>query len=140
MALPQPAGDPRAYKTFGVRAPLATHHRKATCEEVGCADFRYGWKLRWDVLSEADRHLITHCGRKYVIDQEWVVFEAGQPCFRYDTHRIRLDRPELFLVKGSHLSMGAAQTGGAFVHKNAEDWVDDFKESTQAAVDQIERG
>jgi hypothetical protein len=136
--IPQPAGDPRLYKTFGIRAPSATHFRKATCEEVGCADFQYGWKLRWDVLGEQDRHLITHCGRKYVIDQEWIIFEAGQPCFRFDLHKTRIDRPELFLVKGTHMSLPSG--GNVRQHKNAEDWTDDFKNTTQATVDQIERG
>lgn len=136
--LPQPAGDPRLYKTFGIRAPSSTHFRKATCAEVGCADFQYGWKLRWDVLSEQDRHLITHCGRKYVIDQEWIIFEAGQPCFRFDLHKTRTDRPELYLVKGTHLSV---PSGGAIrQHKNAEDWTDDFQTTTQAAVDELEKG
>lgn len=138
--LPQPAGDPRSYKTFGIRAPLSTHFRKATCEEVDCADWRYGWKLRWDVLSESDRHLITHCGRKYVIDQEWIIFEAGQPCFRFDVHRTRVDRPELYLVKGSHMSMASRHAGGAMQHKNVEDWIDDFQNTTDKVVQQLKEG
>lgn len=138
--MPQPAGDPRAYKTFGIRAPLSTHFRKATCDEVDCESFRYGWKIRWDVLSEQDRHLITHCGRKYVIDQEWVIFEAGQPCFRYDTHRIRNDRPELFLVKDSHMSMSSLAAGGATQHKRVADWIDDFHSTTDKVVQQLKEG
>lgn len=135
--LPDPQMRPDAYATFGIRAPRSTHFRKATCVEVDCPEWRYGWKLRWDVMGEQDRYLLTHCGRKYTVDQEWIVFEAGQPCFRESKHQTRLERPEIFLRKNVHMSVRGQ---GRIVHKNPEDWADDFMNTTQAAVEEIERG
>jgi hypothetical protein len=115
------------HKTFRIKAPLATHFRAFTPEEIAagdacrltdCPSYLTGWKLRWDVLSEADRHLATHCGRAYRIDQEWIVFEPGQACFRAPDHRLRIDRPELFLVRDGRAP--------ARVHDNADNWADDL--------------
>jgi hypothetical protein len=65
-------------------------------------------------------------------------FEAGQRCFDAGNHRARLDRPELYLVRGG--DWRGNPTGEQRQHANAADWVEDFGEHQQRIADQIERG
>jgi len=136
--LPDPQMPAGAYTTFGIRVPRATHFRPATCEETDCPEWRYGWKIRWDVLTEQQRYDLEHSPWHFTTDAEWAVFEAGQPCFRFRSHSVRIDKPEIFLKKNLHMSSAAGAT--AYRHKNAQDWTDDFMNTTQAAVDEIGRG
>ena len=124
------------HRTYRISAPLGTHFRVPTpdevrsgraCTLVGCLPYQNGWRLRWDVLTEQQRHDATHSGRKYVLTQvseleNWLVFEAGQPCFAAPSHRIRVGRPDIFVVRD-----GAATPR---VHTRAEDWRDDMHEHT----------
>jgi hypothetical protein len=93
-----------AMQTHVIAAPLATHWRTATCEEVQCAAYLNGWKLALTGLDEGDIWQARNCGRRYVEVPDdggpVLVFEPGQPCFKTSKHRIRTDRPELFVVRG----------------------------------------
>jgi len=95
-----PAGQMR---THHILAPAATHWRKATCEEVGCLAYQHGWSLALTGLDEDDIWQARNAGRSYREETgdagPMLVFEPGQPCFRTSTHRIRIDRPEIFLVR-----------------------------------------
>ena len=134
------------HKTFRIKAPLETHFRRPTpediatgraCRSAGCPDYERGWRLRWDVLSEPDRHLATHSGRAYRLEsvselENWLVFEAGQPCFRASTHLVRLDVPEIFVVRDGRNTPR--------VHSRPEDFTEDMQEHTDRVVTARERG
>lgn len=94
-----------AMQSYGILAPLESHWRRASCEEIGCVDHHYGWVLPLEGLDAGDIWQARNCGRRYhqQTNEDGKVFlhyEAGQPCFRARTHRIRIDRPELFVVRG----------------------------------------
>lgn len=78
--------------------------RPATCAETGCLDYRNGWKIRINALSDPDLHAMRVSGRRYTVldvaeGETYWVFEAGQPCFRASTHQAPVDKPELYLVR-----------------------------------------
>lgn len=89
--------------THQIVAPLSTHFRRATCEEVDCAAWRHGWLLPLTGLDEQDRHLARTSGRRFTVcevdGQEALQFEAGQSCFKASTHRVSLEREPVFLVQ-----------------------------------------
>ena len=101
----EPALPAHAMKTYQIYSPISTHYRPATCAEVQCAAYEHGWRTRVEGLDPQLLHTARTSGRKYVEvraaeGETWLVFEAGQSCFRVSTHRISLDRPEHYLVRG----------------------------------------
>lgn len=121
-------------RRYRINAPLDTHFRQATCAEVDCPQYLMGWKLRYDTLSEQNKHLVTHCGRSFRITDggSWIEFEAGQQCFAYSKHLTRIDKPENFLVREGR--------GAALVHASADDWIDDLHTHTDQVSEQKQRG
>lgn len=114
-----------------------THElRKATCEEVGCRDYQFGWRIRVDALAEKDLHAMRESKRRYrevniAEGETWWVFEGGQPCFRAALHKLPVDRPELYLVGGR---------GDVQRYDRADQWVDDLHDRTSKIVDKIQEG
>jgi len=132
-----------AYKTYRILAPQSTHFRLAKCAEVGCPAYLNGWRVRVEGLPPQLVHTARNSGRRYVEQsvaegETWLVFEAGQPCFKAAEHRLRLDRPELYVVQGG--DWRGNPTGETRTHATAADWVDDFGEHQQRIAEQIERG
>jgi len=121
-------------RRYRISAPLDTHFRQATCAEVDCPQYLMGWKLRYDTLSEKDKHLVTHCGRSFRITDggAFIEFEAGQTCFAYRRHRTRIDKPEHFLVREGR--------GAVLMHASADDWTDDLHTHTDKVSEQKQRG
>lgn len=77
--------------------------RRATCEEIGCLDYRTGWRIRIDALKPEDLAAMRMSGRHFTVldvsaDEHWWLFEAGQQCFKAAAHQAPVGRPELFLV------------------------------------------
>jgi hypothetical protein len=140
----EPAMPPAAYKTYRIVAPPATHFRPASCAEVSCPDFLKGWQVRVEKLSAELLHAAKTSGRRYrelhvAEGENWLVFEAGQPCFQAGEHRTRLDRPELYVVQdGDH--RGNPRRTEARRHANAADWVDDFAEHQSKLGDEQQKG
>lgn len=126
----QPKLAPASYKTYGIAAPKQTHRRKATCEEVNCGAYLRGWVTilptsRPDLIA-----LLKNSGRRYVETPQAggmveFKFEAGQACFDVAKHTVRLDRPELYLVRGGDWR---AKTTPVRLHDEPEHWVEDFSE------------
>ena len=145
LSRPEPKMPAHAYKTYGMVAPISTHFRKATCAEAACQHFANGWRVRVEGLSPQDVHLAKNCGRRYtehhVAEGEtWLVYEAGQPCFRESEHRVRVtDRPPLYVVRDGDYR-GNPRGTKTRVHHSPDNWLDDFATHQQAIVDEIAKG
>ena len=135
-----------AVKTFGIKAPKHSHFRPATCAEVDCSMYLTGWKSTIDETSELGQeqayYIRNGSGRRFTEDRNTApgmtvfVFEAGQKCFR--AHDQRLDKPELFIVRGG--DWRGNPTGEFRQHANAADWVDDFGNHQDQLADQLNKG
>jgi hypothetical protein len=140
----QPQMGAEAYKTYSIVAPVSSHFRPATCAETDCPDYLNGWRVRVDGLPADMLHAARTSGRKYVEvrvaeGETWLHYEPGQPCFRADEHRVRLDKPELFLVRDGDFR-GNPRGTKTRMHQRPELWVEDFGEHQQTIAEQIERG
>lgn len=130
-----------AVKTYQILQPTATHFRPATCEEVECANHVNGWKTIVPVRSDlADA--VRSSGRVFteeVIDGGLVEFrfKPGQQCFRAASHRISLQRDQLFMVRRGDWR---GFEGPALQHRSAADWVDDFASHQDRLNTKIGRG
>lgn len=133
-------------QTFQVEAPRATHTRRASCEEVECGAYLRGWRMKIDLATELGQnqaYYIKHqSGRAYKkIDfQDGLVtleFKSGQPCFA--EHRVRIDRPEIYRVKGGDFRGNPLRTP-VRTHKKPEYWVEEFAENQDRLRTQMERG
>lgn len=142
----QPALPATDVKTYAIAAPVETHFRPATCGEVDCAAHRSGWKTTVDVgtdLGRGQAHYIrTESGRRFTEESltgtlVTFYFEAGQRCFAQ--HQVRLDRPEIFLVRDGDWR-GNPRGTETRIHATGEDWVDDFATHQERVADQIRRG
>lgn len=141
MSYLDPRLPSRFYKSYRILAPAPTHFRPATCAEVDCPPYLHGWRTRVEGLPPELVHTARTSGRRYtemhVAEGEtWLIFEAGQPCFKASEHRVRIDRPEIYIVADGdrRASMNHRR------HANAADWVEDFGENQQRLADQAERG
>lgn len=144
---PSPYG-PEAFKTYEIRAPLASHWRIATCEEVACEAYVGGWITEVDIRTplgqfQAD-YIRQRSGRAF--REEWTApsivaftFEAGQRCFASDTHRVRVDRAEFYLVRAGDWRT-EARSAWTRRHARPEDWVEDFAEHQGRLAEIRERG
>lgn len=140
-----PALPAHAFQTYQVAAPPSTHWRAATCAEAGCEALRRGWRSVIDErtpLGQRQSHYIRReSGRKFSEHRDDVgmtvfEFEAGQRCFAQ--HQLRLDRPEIYLVRGG--DWRGNPSGQVRKHANAADWLDDFADHQGRLADTIERG
>jgi len=138
-----PAMPAAAYQTYQVSSPLATHWRAATCAEVDCPHHMHGWATT--VLPDsADEAAIKGAGRHWTVREILpgglvrYLFGPGQACFAASRHRIQLDRPEVFTVRGGDFR--GNPTGMHRRHANAADFIDDFGEHQQRIADAQEKG
>ena len=129
-----PAIGPEAYQTFQVTAPLSTHWQERPCDGKGvdCDAAERGWKMVIDLNTslgrEQARYIKQQSGRKYEIAEQkdgvvTLVFPGGQPCFA--RHRVRIDRPETYLVRGGDFR-GNPTGRKTRVHTKPEHWVEEF--------------
>lgn len=93
-------------------------------------------------IEEARAYYIRHLsGREFTEHRDetgYTVFDftAGQECFA--PHKVRIDRPEIFVVRGGdHRGNPTRETK---VHDRSEDWVEDFAYHQDAIATRIERG
>lgn len=130
-----------AVQTYSAVAPLATHWRDATCEEVDCESHQYGWVTRVPAGSELADEVRSLRGRYHFVETREegtavFTFPPGQSCFRSSTHKVPLERDPLYLVR-----MGDWRGyQGTRVHKRPGDWVEDFATHQQRLAERIERG
>ena len=119
-----------AMKTYAIHAPISTHHRKATCQEVDCDAYAHGWKTVLDVTTDLGvrqaKYITGKSGRAHsVVNRGLAVeftFPAGQECFA--SHTVPLEREPLYVVRGGDFR--GNPRGTAPRQLSAPNWVDDF--------------
>lgn len=138
----QPRMGVRAYKTYAVRVPRATHTRPATCEEYGCLAMRNGWVTKIDVSTDHGRrqagYIERGSGRRCTrVDAGALLtytFPAGQECFA--SHRVQA-RPGIYVIQDGDYR-GNPTGRKALVSERS--WLDDFGEHQQGLAEQQGRG
>lgn len=142
----QPQMPAQAYKTYELRAPVASHFRPATCAEVDCPAHLHGWRTVIDETSPLGQfqasYIRKESGRAHVEHRDDAgmtvfTFEPGQRCFASGDHRLTLEREPICLVRGGDWR---ADTGLMRRHVHPEDWVDDFATHQDRIADQIQKG
>lgn len=142
-----PSAPAGAYKTYQILAPAQTHYRPGTCVEVRCEAYLGGWRTVVDEttdLGQKQAHYIRHDRTRRHVEEQlldgrtsfW--FGPGQVCFRAGEHRVRLDRPEIYVVRGGDWRGNPG--GQRRQHANAADWVDDFAEHQDRLKTAVEKG
>lgn len=137
-----PILDPRGYKTYSIHAPISTHFRKATCAEVDCPDYLNGWRVRLEILNPEQRVWVRQTGRRFTEHairqgETWLIFEAGQPCFRATEHRARVEREELYVIRDGDTR---GNPTGRVDRVTGQQWNDDFGEHQQRLADLQQKG
>lgn len=130
---PEPGLPSSAYQSYGFRAPLQTHYRQGTCDEVDCPAWLAGWTTTVPAGSELEGMVRRACAGledgvrrpfREVTEGERVtfVFEPGTTCFRANEHKVRLERESVFVVSdGDHRSRKLRH-----IYDRPDQWVDDF--------------
>lgn len=147
---PTPALDPRHMMTFQIEAPVSRGRwwRRATCAEVGCAQYLNGWTTTIDertTLGQAQgRYIRRESGRGFTVarDEQGMTvftFHPGQRCFQSGDHRVRnLDVPEIHVARGG--DWRGNPTGQLVRHSGPGPWLDHLHTTTSAVVDLHNKG
>jgi hypothetical protein len=127
----QPAMGPAAYKTFAIRAPLATHWNILTCADAGCEAHEYGWDSLIDETTGLGRRQAAYirgeAARRFTEERQAdgltrFSFPAGQRCFA--EHKTRNTRPERYVERGGDFR--GNPTGERREHREPGDWQESF--------------
>jgi hypothetical protein len=130
-----PALGVQHYQTWTVAKPLATHTRPATCPEYGCDAHLNGWATIVPSSSDTERLLVQACTgqldghRRHYSEQPAgpglteYRFEPGQMCFAVATHRVSLERPELYIIRDGDWRQ---HLGNTRRYDRADQWTDDM--------------
>jgi hypothetical protein len=138
----EPVLPPGAYQTYEATAPLATHWRAATCEEVGCKAYTQGWTT--DVVPDSpdEQRMTATYGRRFLVEKlengfhRWH-FPAGTVCFRVIFHKLPLERPAIFTVRSGDWR---GTDGVIREFKDGEQWVDAFATHQDGISKLVNRG
>lgn len=129
---------------YRIASPLATHRRRATCQEVDCQAWRFGWSSRVDTTTPRGKAVVEYIrsgsGRAFRETQEDANtirfdFSPGQRCFASDSHTVAV-RPETYLVQEG------ASSEVIRMHTRPVDWVEDLGLHQEAIAERMraERG
>lgn len=145
-------------QTYAISAPLATHYRPASCEEIDCPHWRNGWVTVVDEATDlglgqaayirTEMHDTAKPGqagdgirwyteRRTDDGMTAFVFAPGQRCFAALDHRVPLERPATYLVRGGDWR---ARTGLIRRHVHGADWMEDLHGTTDRLAELHERG
>lgn len=133
----------KAMLTYQVSTPLSSHFRPATCQEVRCLYYAFGWQTLVDEsteLGQKQAHYIRHLSERHYTEARNEVgltifmFPAGQTCFR--PHHASLEREEIF----SRFHGDYRGQIGQITRLRPGDWVDDFAEHQERLAHAIEMG
>lgn len=146
MNIIEPNMPASAYKTYRISLPTATHWVEVSCEEAECPHYRDGWRTlvdeRTDLGQKQAHYIRKESGRGFTEERTPIggtafLFRPGQPCFT--KHRVRGERPEIFLVQGGDFR-GNPLRIPTVRHKRPEDWVEDFALHQEKVSSILERG
>lgn len=155
----QPGLGAHLMQTYSIASPVQTHTRAASCAEADCPNHRSGWRTIVDETTDLGRAQASYIRRTSVRDGTGVsavnlggrrryteqlapdgvtVFEfpPGQECFT--AHRVPLDRPELYVVRGG--DWRGNPTGAVRRHTRPAHWVEDMAENLDSLQTRSERG
>lgn len=145
----EPVGGAEFYKTYRWAAPLETHWRLATCEEVDCIDFLSGFVMTVDFSTELGQKQLWYLtkedkDRHYSMQRTgpWevkLIYGPGNPCMKRGDHRAPLGRPPLFVVSGGDWRGNPRGTPTRRFDR-AEDWIDDFANHQIGVAEAVKRG
>jgi hypothetical protein len=136
------------YKTYSVKAPLETHWRKATCEEVDCDGYRFGFVTTVDIgtdLGQKQYDFLTHDKKRSYSMQNVgdrlfkFVYAPGNICMNYADHRAPIGKPPLLLVVGGDWR-GNPMHAPTIRHRTVENWTEDFSLHQGKLADNIKKG
>lgn len=125
----EPKLPPHLVKTYEINSPRSTHTRRASCIDVDCERYKKGWispcNTNTKLGAQQANYIRLHSGRKFTYTEiNGLVkfhFPPGQQCFA--EHRVSLERPELFVVRGGDWR---GNPRGEEVQRKTDEWVDDF--------------
>lgn len=135
-----------SYKTYSILAPLSTHFRQATCEEVGCNKLELGFKVVVDEKTDLGKRQAAYIRQDRTRNAQEsqlptglteFLYLAGNKCFA--EHRTRLERPEVYIVRDGDRRGNPRQTE-ARRHASAANWQEDFSEHQSKLNEAQERG
>ena len=137
----EPQLPAEAMTTYQVSAPIQTHWRPATCEEVDCPNYILGWRTIVPVDSPQAAYIRQDRSRSALEARSGdglacFTFGPGQKCF--EQHRKRLDREERFTKRGG--DWRGNPRGERPIVLTSDQWVDDFGEHQETLADRLERG
>lgn len=127
---------PQHFKTYGIRAPIATHFRPATCEEFRCPAYLRGFAIRIDATKDpgiGQAYYIRHDKSRAFTEERdesgltVFRFPPGMACFRASQHRIRNSRPELYVVRDG--DRRGNPSGRMRRYTNPAPWLEQFAEN-----------
>ena len=133
-------------QTYRVASPRSTHTRPATCVEYGCKERRSGWTTVVPAGSPDPRAYTADYVRAVArgdidgIRRPCTERRAGDglvaftfppetTCFRQSTHRVSLERPEFYLVRGGDWRGSTGLIRRHVGPRAAEHWVEDMSTS-----------
>jgi len=134
-----------AYTSYTLAAPLASHWRTATCEEVQCERYLNGWQIRKEGLDAQLLHLATHSPQRPYREvqvapgETWLIYQPGLPCFEASNHRIRVER-EAFYYRWPGDHRGLLPGERVYQHQRPDFWVEDFQEHQDKIITAINQG
>lgn len=147
-----PEAPPAFFKTYAIRAPLATHWKTVTCAEYECDAYLNGWKSLIDErteLGQRQAHYIRKMsGKRFTEERDdsgltVFSFEPGQEGFAsrnaeedHTRHPVRLDREPLYVEHGGDWR----RSFGARTHTRADFWVESFAENQDRLKTITDRG
>jgi len=126
-----PAGH---FKTYQIASPIATHYRDGSCEEVDCEWQANGFKTVVDEstpLGQRQAHYIRKVSDRPFTEERTpegltaFKFPPGTTCF--SQHKVSLERPEIYLVKGGDFRGNPRRTP-IRRHSGPDSWINDFAE------------
>jgi hypothetical protein len=129
LTRPDPALPAAAMKTYSVVAPLDSHWRPASCEQVGCLAHHNGFQTRVDESTDLGARQAAYvrqrAGRPFSETREDGVtvftFPPGTECFTQ--HKTRRSRPLLYVVRNGDWR---SYLGRPQIHTSPDAWIDDF--------------
>lgn len=133
----------RLMRTYQIASPLATHWRPATCEEAGCEAYLNGWRTVVAVDSPQAAYIRSDRSRSWREARREgglaeFTFPPGQQCFDWQSHRVPLERPEIYRIRGGDWRGNPDGVRTRLV--TAQDWADDFGENQESLAHLIGKG